>query len=153
PGDGRRAGAPGAAGVGTTPVDRRGRFPVPGSRGRPRGLAARLLGPGALHPMDSDLTPLDRLRLPLTAGRRNVVLVFNGSFCPVHAGHLRMMELARQHLEGSLGWNVAGGYLMITHDSACRRKLGEQACPAVHRARMCELAVADSGWLMVDRFQ
>jgi hypothetical protein len=71
-----------------------------------------------------ELTPLHRLRLPLPAGRRPVALVFNGTFCPIHNNHVRLLEAARQHLEDVLGWYVVGGYLMITHDDSCRGKLG-----------------------------
>jgi nicotinate-nucleotide adenylyltransferase len=100
-----------------------------------------------------EITPLNRLRLPLPADRRAVALVFNGTFCPIHNNHLRLLETARRHLEDVLGWYVVGGWLMVTHDDSCRDKLGSAFVPARQRARMCELAVEDGGWLMVDRFQ
>jgi nicotinic acid mononucleotide adenylyltransferase len=97
-------------------------------------------------------TPFDKLRPP-QPGLRPILLVFNGSFCPVHNNHLRMLTLARDWAEQRLGWSVVGGYLSVTHDSSCRRKLGEAFCPAGHRLGMCQAAVVDSDWLMVDPHQ
>jgi nicotinate (nicotinamide) nucleotide adenylyltransferase len=97
-------------------------------------------------------TPLDRLRPP-AEGSRPVLLVFNGTFCPIHNGHLRMLEAARRWSAERLGWSVVGGYLTVSHDSSCERKLGREFCPAAHRLRMCELAVAGSDWIMVDPHQ
>jgi nicotinate (nicotinamide) nucleotide adenylyltransferase len=97
-------------------------------------------------------TPLDKLRPP-APGWRPVLLVFNGTFCPVHNNHLRMLEVARAWAEQRLGWSVVGGYLTVSHDSSCARKLGSEFCPAEHRLEMCRLATASSDWIMVDPFQ
>jgi nicotinic acid mononucleotide adenylyltransferase len=63
-----------------------------------------------------------------------------------------MLALARDWAEQRLGWSVVGGYLCVTHDSSCRSKLGEEFCPAVHRVGMCQAAVVDSDWIMVDPY-
>jgi nicotinic acid mononucleotide adenylyltransferase/tRNA A-37 threonylcarbamoyl transferase component Bud32 len=99
----------------------------------------------------SSPTPLDKLHPP-TSGLRPVLLVFNGTFCPVHVNHLRMLTLARAWAEQRLGWSVVGGYLMVTHDSSCQRKLDKEFCPAQHRLGMCQAATADSDWIMVDPY-
>lgn len=97
-------------------------------------------------------TPLDRLQPP-KPNRRPVLLVMNGTFCPIHNNHLRTLEVARDWAENELGWSVVGGYVTVSHDNSCRRKLGSEHCPALHRLQMCRLATAESSWVMVDPYQ
>lgn len=78
-----------------------------------------------------------------------VVLFTTGGFCPVHDGHLRMMELAKTELEGR-GDLVLGGYFCPDHDFYLAKKCPERAISALDRLRRCEIAVRDSNWLMVD---
>lgn len=75
------------------------------------------------------------------------VLLSTGAFCPIHFGHLQMMEIAREALVAQ-GKSVIGGYLSPSHDSYVGPKCGSQALSAVHRWRLTEEAVKDSDWLM-----
>lgn len=84
--------------------------------------------------------------------RRLVVLVTTGAFCPVHSGHLEMMELARSELERR-GDLVLGGYLSPSHDAYVSIKCGARTLSAAHRISLCEDAVRTSDWLMTDRWE
>lgn len=80
------------------------------------------------------------------------VLVTTGAFCPVHRGHVAMMEAARAAVEAR-GAVVLGGYLSVSHDGYVLPKCRGDAPPASHRLRMCEEAVKGSEWLMVDPWE
>lgn len=103
----------------------------------------------ALDDVDWRCTP--RPKRP-AAGERPVVLLSTGGFCPVHAGHLAMMERAREAAEAA-GHSVMGGYLSPGHDDYLRLKCGAGAVPASVRLRECADAAASSGWLSVDPWE
>lgn len=104
------------------------------------------------------VTPLGRIEerlretaaLPATAPR--VVLLSTGAFCPIHEGHVRMMELARAELERQ-GAVVLGGYLSPSHDGYVQRKCGEANPGAAFRVRLCEEALRGHPWLCVDPWE
>ncbi len=60
--------------------------------------------------------------------------VYGGSFDPIHLGHLSMLERA-----------IALDYEVIVVP-AHRHAFGKRSVPFEHRARMCELALQDSGF-------
>lgn len=96
---------------------------------------------GANHPS----IPIHKLAI--NASTHAVVLVSCGSFNPPTLMHLRMLELARQHLV--LSRMVVGGYLSPVHDAYGKAQL----LSASHRVEMCRLSVEDSDWLMVDSWE
>jgi NAD+ synthetase len=100
------------------------------------------------------ITPLHKItaRLPDLDERWPAVLVTTGAFCPVHRGHLEMMELAKSALEAK-GAFVLGGYLSPSHDAYVLSKCGPNVPKAMHRIRLAEEAVASSDWLMVDGWE
>ncbi|KAI1754531.1 hypothetical protein F4782DRAFT_34972 [Xylaria castorea] len=89
------------------------------------------------------------------ASKKLTVLVTTGGFAPIHKGHIQMMETAKQELE-SHGIVVLGGYFCPDHDQYVSSKLlldsGVSILPSVQRVYLCEQAVVDSDWLMVDRW-
>jgi NAD+ synthetase len=101
--------------------------------------------------------PLDKILKTLAQpkaqdpSRELYVLVSTGAFCPVHAGHLQLMERAKSALE-ERGHVVLGGYLAPDHDAYVSRKCGAEFTPAPLRLDLCERAVRDSDWLMVERW-
>lgn len=78
-----------------------------------------------------------------------VVLLTTGGFCPVHDGHIKMMEIARAALEAR-GCLVLGGYLAPDHDAYTLRKVGDEASSAMQRLRLLEERLMNSDWLMAD---
>jgi nicotinic acid mononucleotide adenylyltransferase len=93
-----------------------------------------------------DLTNVDKNDKPL------VVLLTTGGFCPIHEGHLKMMEIAKSSLE-SQGVEVIGGYFSPSHDAYMRMKCAEQALSASKRLAHCEEFLQQSDWLMVDPWE
>ena len=73
---------------------------------------------------------------------QNVILLACGSFNPPTIAHIRMMELAKKHVQ-SLGLNVIAGFFSPVHDAYDKPGLA----PSHHRMNMLKLAVGDSPWL------
>ncbi|CAO2657455.1 Nn.00g035810.m01.CDS01 [Neocucurbitaria sp. VM-36] len=90
-----------------------------------------------------------RLSLVKDSSKELVVLLTTGGFCPIHKGHLQMMESAKIDLEVR-GMAVLGGYFCPDHDQYVNSKLRSKAITGAQRLHLCELAVASSDWLMVD---
>ncbi len=98
-------------------------------------------------------TPLGRAASNLArAARPPAVLLCTGAYCPVHPGHVELMELARARVEQA-GFSVIGGYLSPGHDEYLRLKLNDDATSAQQRLTECALAVRDSDWLDVDPWE
>ena len=79
------------------------------------------------------------------------VIVTTGAFCPIHKGHVQMLETAKLELE-SRGIAVLGGYICPDHDRYVSSKIRSGTLSAAQRLELCELAVEKSDWLMVDRW-
>lgn len=79
-----------------------------------------------------------------------VVLCTTGAFSPFHAGHLRMLEIAKAEIE-ERGWKVAGAYVQPDHDSYVSTKHGGiAACPASERVHQARVALQGHDWIQVD---
>ncbi|CAF3562726.1 unnamed protein product [Rotaria socialis] len=94
-----------------------------------------------------------KLQLPLSDTKKNVVLLLNGCFNPIHNNHIDLLELTREHLNSLDIYHVTGGYVSPTHDAGIERKLSVLPTTWQHRLEMCRLAVEDSSWIMVDGWQ
>ena len=78
-----------------------------------------------------------------------VVVVASGAFCPLHIGHMEMMESAKRELERR-GRVVVGGFLAPDHDGYVGVKCGEGALSSCERVYLTQVATAESSWLNVD---
>ena len=100
-----------------------------------------------------NMVDTNKLLLPLSDTKKNIVLLLNGCFNPIHSNHIRLLELAREHLTSLDPYHVVGGYISPTHDAGIERKLSTLYTTWQHRLEMCRLAVHDSSWIMVDGWQ
>ncbi|GFG34513.1 hypothetical protein Cfor_06441 [Coptotermes formosanus] len=79
----------------------------------------------------------------------SVVLLACGAFNPPTNMHLRMFEIARDHLH-RLGYcNVVGGILSPVHDAYGKKEL----VSAKHRCEMLHLALQNSGWIRLSDWE
>ena len=112
------------------------------------------------HDMTEDVedrllaTPLAKVRDAMHrrdnhSSLRMSVLVTSGAFCPIHNGHLQMMESAKREAE-RCGWTVVGGFFAPDHDGYVAGKCGEEALSAPERVYLAQVATEESAWLAVD---
>ena len=80
------------------------------------------------------------------------ILLTTGAFCPIHEGHIEMMELAKKELEDQ-GICVLGGYLSPANDEYVKYKCKNTAISASHRIVLCNQKIAKNDWLMVDKWE
>lgn len=114
-------------------------------------------GPRPATPIKLDLDPSSyhfprhRLNTQMTdEGKIPLVIVACGSFSPPTYLHLRMFEMAKDAIVEKGKYEIIGGYYSPVSDKYQKPGLA----PAVHRVRMCELAVDQtSNWLMVDPWE
>ncbi|XP_060750526.1 nicotinamide/nicotinic acid mononucleotide adenylyltransferase 1 [Tachysurus vachellii] len=81
--------------------------------------------------------------------RIRVVLLACGSFNPITNMHLRMFELARDHLEDTGRYRVVKGIISPVGDGYQKKGLIE----ACHRIEMARLATESSSWISVDDWE
>ncbi|XP_026055804.1 nicotinamide/nicotinic acid mononucleotide adenylyltransferase 1 isoform X2 [Carassius auratus] len=81
--------------------------------------------------------------------KTRVVLLACGSFNPITNMHLRMFELARDHLEDTGRYRVVKGIISPVGDSYKKKGLIE----ACHRLEMARLATLNSDWITVDDWE
>lgn len=82
------------------------------------------------------------------------VLVTTGSFCPLHTGHIDMMNASKSLLE-RFGKTVIGGLMVPDHDSRTSRKCGDKALNGPQRLHLAESLIRETGnddWLVVDHW-
>ncbi|KAI9356267.1 kinase-like domain-containing protein [Zopfochytrium polystomum] len=80
--------------------------------------------PKAVHGDDGVPFPTSHLSFDLSPGTLNVVLIFNGTFAPLHLNHLRVVAGVRRHFATAEGAHVAGAYLTPVSDKRAHQKLG-----------------------------
>ncbi|XP_056305063.1 nicotinamide/nicotinic acid mononucleotide adenylyltransferase 1 [Danio aesculapii] len=78
-----------------------------------------------------------------------LVLLACGSFNPITNMHLRMFELARDHLEDTGRYKVVKGIISPVGDGYKKKGLVE----ACHRLEMARLATESSEWITVDDWE
>lgn len=106
---------------------------------------------------DEPLDDVHWLCTPLTKVSRQpcdrpAVIVMTGSMCPVHTGHMELMELAR-HVAEQAGFTVIGGYLSPGHDEYVAGKTGNANIPASIRVVLCTEALRESSWIDADPWE
>jgi hypothetical protein len=100
-------------------------------------------------------TPYDKIKSPINADYKNIVLVLTGSFYPIHNNHIRMLTVVRDFFENDKAgeqYSVVGGYIMPTHGNSLKKKMGVIPLEPYKRVGMLQAAVEDSDWIMVDPY-
>lgn len=94
-------------------------------------------------------TPFNKLNLEDV--ENPVVLLSTGGFTPIHAGHIKMMELAKQVLNCN-GYNVIGGYFSPSHDNYAGKK-PYNTKKAPERVYDAQEVLKNNDWIMVDPWE
>ncbi|XP_059519777.1 nicotinamide/nicotinic acid mononucleotide adenylyltransferase 3 isoform X5 [Myotis daubentonii] len=91
---------------------------------------------------DADVPDKMKSRIP-------VVLLACGSFNPITNMHLRLFEVARDHLHQTGTYQVIGGIISPVSDNYRKKDLAA----AHHRVAMVRLALQTSDWIRVDPWE
>lgn len=87
------------------------------------------------------------------SARPPVVILMCGAFSPLHMGHIRALELARETLEKK-GMKVIGGYVSPAHDDYVLKKNGDNKYfTHEYRLKQCKSALKKVPWLAVDSWE
>ncbi|CAB1422856.1 unnamed protein product [Pleuronectes platessa] len=78
-----------------------------------------------------------------------LVLLACGSFNPITNQHMRLFELARDHMHSTGQYQVVGGIVSPVSDSYGKQGL----VLAKHRIAMAKLALQSSNWVTVDEWE
>jgi len=105
------------------------------------------------------LIPLDKVRANMTScppDKEPVVLVSTGAYAPVHKMHFVLFDVAKSWLETHYDFVVVGGFMSPSHDDYVAKKMRKNGVPhirAADRLKMCKLAVRDSSWVDLSRWE
>jgi len=87
-----------------------------------------------------------------TIKKKRCILLSTGAHCPMHQGHIDMMESAKKKLTES-GYHVLGGYLSPGHDEYIKQKTGDQWIPIGQRIQYATSLIRDYKWLAIDPWE
>ena len=96
-------------------------------------------------------TPFDKLKTNIGELKNPVVLLSTGGFYPIHEGHIRMMESAKEVLTND-GYDVVGGYLSLSHDEYIKGK-PFYTIDQYERINEDRNFLKNSDWLMIDPWE
>lgn len=99
--------------------------------------------------LDIMCTPLNFIRDNLAGKKNPVVLLATGSFCPIHDGHISMMESAKDRLE-LYGYDVVGGFFAPDHDEYIFGKVKDSPLDIHQRIKIIHKRICNSDWLDID---
>lgn len=80
------------------------------------------------------------------------VLLSTGAFCPLHEGHIKMMEKAKEAVERA-GFQVAGAYFSPGHDEYIKSKTDDEWIPVHNRIQIIREMTKPYPWINVDPWE
>lgn len=95
------------------------------------------------------LTPKTKVNIDATS-RKNVIAILTGAFCPIHKGHVEILEVAKRELE-ERGYHVAGGFVCPDNQTYILRKYKKAPLSVTQRIALCEKMVKNSMWIDVSK--
>jgi nicotinic acid mononucleotide adenylyltransferase len=106
-----------------------------------------------LEPNDISILPQTRLKV----WQRNLIpaiCFYNGSFAPIHAGHISVLREAKQYIDSLGTHELLATYISPSHSGYIAAKLsGEEFIGTGHRLAMIHRAVENLDWVMVDLYE
>lgn len=106
-----------------------------------------------LEPADIEILRQDRLKVRET-NLIPAICFYNGTFVPIHAGHINALEAAKRYIENLGTHEFLGAYISPSHSGYVAKKLKpEQSIGAGHRLSMITLAIENLDWVMIDLFE
>jgi len=96
-------------------------------------------------------TPVDKILFPteLNTQKKNAVLIYGGSFCPIHLNHLDVMNTVAETLEKSpYNYHIIGGYFAPSAESWIKKKLPNDYLPAIYRECLIMLTAEGTRWMI-----
>lgn len=94
------------------------------------------------------LTQIDKIK---TEGKAHILLS-TGSFNPIHEGHIKMMDLAKEELNKN-NMIVLGGFLSASHDGYVFTKDTRFQIPASQRLMFCDKLIISHPFLSTDKWE
>ncbi|CAF0959312.1 unnamed protein product [Adineta ricciae] len=111
-------------------------------------------------PIKTFLEPNEIWTLPqhrLKARRTNLIptiCFYNGSFAPIHAGHVNVLQSAKQYIDSLGTHELLAAYMSPSHSEYLAAKLNSTEFLSIgHRLAMIHLAVENLDWVMVDLYE
>jgi nicotinic acid mononucleotide adenylyltransferase len=106
-----------------------------------------------LEAEDISILPQHRLKVPQT-NLIPAVCFYNGTFVPIHAGHVSVLQEAKQYIDHLGTHELLAAYISPSHSGYAAKKLRpEELIGAGHRLTMIHLATENLDWVMVDLFE
>lgn len=95
-------------------------------------------------------TPTDKIILSDSKSKKkNAVLIYGGSFCPIHLNHLEVMNLVAETLEKPpYDYHILAGYFAPSAESWLKKKLPENYLPKIYRECLIMLATEGTRWMI-----
>lgn len=93
--------------------------------------------------------PVNSIKKEIYTVKNPAVIITSGSFCPIHDGHVEMMQIAKKSLEEN-GYDVLAGYIAPDHDDYIISKNGDEAILSYERIKLINDKCKDIDWLFAD---
>ncbi|CAF1290093.1 unnamed protein product [Adineta steineri] len=113
----------------------------------------KLLMKNFLETDDITILPQHHLK-PRQTNLIPAICFYNGSFVPIHGGHINLLEETKNYINNLGTHEFLGAYISPSHSGYISKKLNsEELIGAGHRLAMIYIAIEHIQWIMVDLFE